>query len=288
MKRKTFFGHLCISVFENMFSIEQILPSAIVIGIALVVTLLILSMYREERRIRARYSLSAKQKISYYYARFSENIYLAGLCMGFTVFAILVWFILIPNGFVEYNLGVNLFTESIFLILTIVFLTYIIGFGEKRRLRQFGLHVLDSLFYELKTIAKLLSGCLQTHEEKTRVGNLKRAIRGRQYIYEIEDKYADFLEPDLRLPLFDIQEKLADLEYYLSAGNFPSKKAEFEKLSDGIKDTLKEINRVLEKMKAYILRFLISDEWQVERVVDQYARLLEAEKKKKNTHKKEK
>ena len=53
------------------------------------------------------------------------------LAVLFGVFALLIWFGLIPYGIVEYNLGVNLFTSSVFMVLTIIFLSWLFTVREK-------------------------------------------------------------------------------------------------------------------------------------------------------------
>jgi hypothetical protein len=52
------------------------------------------------------------------------------LSVFFTLFA-LVLFELVSYGFLEYNLGVNLFTSSIFMVLTIVFLNFLFTSREQ-------------------------------------------------------------------------------------------------------------------------------------------------------------
>lgn len=61
----------------------------------------------------------------------SEKAYWVILIVVFIGLALSIWFWLIPCGIVEYNLGVNLFTSSIFMLMTIVFLSWLFVFREK-------------------------------------------------------------------------------------------------------------------------------------------------------------
>lgn len=62
----------------------------------------------------------------------SEKAYWIILIVAFTEFS-LVWFWLVPYRIVEYNLGANLFTGPIFMVLTIVFLSWLFTSGEKNQ-----------------------------------------------------------------------------------------------------------------------------------------------------------
>jgi hypothetical protein len=53
------------------------------------------------------------------------------LIAGFLAFALLIWLYLIPYGVVEYNLGVNLFTSSLFTVLTVVFMNWLYSMRER-------------------------------------------------------------------------------------------------------------------------------------------------------------
>jgi len=61
----------------------------------------------------------------------SEKTYWIILIIAFTGFALTIWFWLIPQEIVEYNLGVNLFTSSIFMVFTVVFLTWLFTLRER-------------------------------------------------------------------------------------------------------------------------------------------------------------
>jgi hypothetical protein len=65
----------------------------------------------------------------------SERKYLLLLCLGLLFFSIFLWVWWIPNG-LEYNLGVNLFTSSIFTVFTVVFLSLLFTVRENREWRR--------------------------------------------------------------------------------------------------------------------------------------------------------
>jgi hypothetical protein len=66
----------------------------------------------------------------------SENSYLFVLVLVLGLFSVLTWVWLIPQGIFEYNLGVNIFTSSIFTIFTIVFLSLFITFRDNMEWRR--------------------------------------------------------------------------------------------------------------------------------------------------------
>lgn len=61
----------------------------------------------------------------------SEKVYWGILIAVFIGIALLIWLWFVPVGFVEYNLGVNLFTSSIFMVFTIVFLSWFVTLRER-------------------------------------------------------------------------------------------------------------------------------------------------------------
>jgi hypothetical protein len=90
----------------------------------------------------------------------SEKLYWIILILFFTIFALSVWFVLVPNGILEYNLGVNLFTSSIFMVLTILFLSWLFNLREARQWKHVENRVLKILGIELSTLSRwLMSFC---------------------------------------------------------------------------------------------------------------------------------
>lgn len=75
--------------------------------------------------------------------------------------ALLIWFS-IPYGIIEYNLAVNLLTSSIFMVLTIVFLSWFLNLREKRewepvsnRILKRLTHIIDQLFLLLQNLCEV-------------------------------------------------------------------------------------------------------------------------------------
>ena len=66
----------------------------------------------------------------------SEKTYWAILIVGFTCFSLLIWLCIIPFQLLEYNLSVNLLTSSIFTVLTIILLTWIISIQQTQRWKR--------------------------------------------------------------------------------------------------------------------------------------------------------
>lgn len=63
----------------------------------------------------------------------SEKSYWSILIIGLVVFVSLIGFVLIPLGIVDYSLGINLISESIGILFTIVFLTWLFTLREKNQ-----------------------------------------------------------------------------------------------------------------------------------------------------------
>jgi len=82
----------------------------------------------------------------------SERNYWILLIFFLSGFALLIWLWLIPYGIVEYNLGVNLFTSSIFMALTVVFMSLLIDLREKRRWKSVENGVYQKIGWHMKNI----------------------------------------------------------------------------------------------------------------------------------------
>lgn len=90
----------------------------------------------------------------------SEKFYWIILVLFFTFFALSIWLFLIPYRILEYTLGVNLFTSSIFMVLTIVFLSWLFDLREARQWSHVENRVLKILGIELSSLSKwLISMC---------------------------------------------------------------------------------------------------------------------------------
>jgi len=91
----------------------------------------------------------------------SERVYWAALIVAFAGFSVLVWYKLVPDGAMEYNLGVNFFTGSIFTMVTIVFLTWLYGLSEKARWKI----VKEEVFFSIeRSLGNLFNVILLYHQ----------------------------------------------------------------------------------------------------------------------------
>jgi len=76
-------------------------------------------------------------------------ILLLALVVFFSAFALLIWWWVIPFGVLEYNLAVNLFTNSIFMVLTIVLLNMLFIVREESEWKAVKDYVKKSIQEEL-------------------------------------------------------------------------------------------------------------------------------------------
>ena len=209
----------------------------------------------------------------------SEKSYWFLLILGFIVFALLIWFWLVPYGIIEYNLGVNFFTSSIFMVLTVIFLSYLIALREKREWNTVetwvkGMigkqlyHVFNSLSRFIyskpfspapskEEIAKILEDLnemqkpsltdyafnfyLPKPSDRISFYELEALFKLRGHLNDLEIKYFRFMEPEICIPLSKIQRELDAIESY-----FNLLKAD-EMAQDAIEKPM--ANSVLEIMK---------------------------------------
>jgi hypothetical protein len=82
----------------------------------------------------------------------SEKTYWFALSVAFTVLALLIWLWFIPYGILEYNLAVNLFTSSIFMVLTVVLLSWLLDLREKQEWKNVKTAVFSILSTELSLL----------------------------------------------------------------------------------------------------------------------------------------
>ena len=181
----------------------------------------------------------------------SLRIYWLILSAVFTLFALLVWFWLIPYGILEYNLAVNLFTSSIFTVLTIIFLNWlfivreenewktvkdkvysmvqgelgllfdeILGYIENGLMLKISLLSLDKKTRKGASFSELCE-LKDTKELKLNTEELKLFLEGKtpetfsdvaQNLSNIELKYSRFLPSQLALSLLRIQDSIRMLE----------------------------------------------------------------------------
>ena len=96
------------------------------------------------------------------------------LTVIFTGFALLTWFVLIPYGIVEYNLGVNLFTSSIFMVIGIVLLTWMFKLIEEREWNCVKEKVFQRIALNLRSIISLITYFVNMSDMR-RLENIKKS-----------------------------------------------------------------------------------------------------------------
>src|SRR3990170_7165336 len=108
----------------------------------------------------------------------SERSYWILLIALFTGFSLSVMFLLIPYHIIEYDLGIDLFTSSVFMVLTIIFLTWIINIQEKKRSKFFQDRV-QSRIADYINILSTWVEMLATEKDKKFTKLLKNEIKDR-------------------------------------------------------------------------------------------------------------
>jgi heme oxygenase len=206
----------------------------------------------------------------------SERSYWIILTVFFTGFAFLIWFILIPYGVIEYNLGVNLFTSSIFMVFTIVLLGWLLNLRAnseweliKNRILEQLRGITDSLFDLLQNLCEVntqgednkgvkilklsnlenvhLRPDVETYLSKDNV-NLEGYILCLEeivkYLDDIERYYSRFLEAKLMDAVMKLNESTRNLAFNLKRlkriGWGPYKEKEKEYIESTITPFVKE------------------------------------------------
>jgi hypothetical protein len=210
----------------------------------------------------------------------SEKEYWIFLIVVFACFALglIVW--LIPSKIVEYNLGVNLLTSSIFMILTVFFLSWLSKLRQDREWQDMKKQVENSLSRELYEIFCFLGGFvypdqispLPLKDEVLRVlerinetkeasladsaylyypkpqdwllqHNLERFFDLKQSIGDLEIRYFNLMKPEIRTSLMEIQDDLTSIrDIFDFVRKEETTEGTFEQpLADSILHILKEI-----------------------------------------------
>ena len=171
----------------------------------------------------------------------SEKSYWVILIVGLIIFVLLIGFVLIPYEILDYNLGINLISEGIGILVTVVFLTWLFNLRDTLQwksvkdtvLKRIGIRIHDiflemvnlvqvnhkmpqrafaeefkSVFFlqleELNNKTYLLLG---DHGEKILSGQdfFKRIQDDVQFLNNMEMKYFKFLDPPFVQALMQIQ-----------------------------------------------------------------------------------
>jgi len=214
----------------------------------------------------------------------SEKTYLIILILGFTGITLFIWLMLIPYGIVEYNLGVNLFTSSIFMVLTIVFLSWLFNLREKQEWKNVEALVnkrIGKYHYSLFDILArfIYPQIFRPHPNKEKVLEILKALNGtkkatlathanqnyfsrpldplseeqleilfklRKYIGNLEIKHSRFIKPKILMSLMEIENCLDIIEEDFNLfKKFPgSGKAVKEEIAKSILMIMKEIYKI--------------------------------------------
>jgi len=180
----------------------------------------------------------------------SDKVYWIILITVFIAFAFLIWLMLVPYQWIEYNLGVNLFTSSIFMVLTVIFLSLLVDLREKREWKSVEISVKrrlgKQLYYLFNILARFIySKQFRPNPSKEEMLEILEALNGmkeatldeyayhyyfpkplddlsvyqldvlfrfKRYLSDLEIKYFRFFKPEIRLSLMEIQDHLDSIE----------------------------------------------------------------------------
>jgi len=213
----------------------------------------------------------------------SEKIYWIILIVAFAGFALSIWLVLIPYEVVEYNLGVNLFTSSIFMVLTVIFLSLLANLRERREWKNVETWVKrkmgEQLYYLFNILARVIYPkqfspdppkeqmltilkALNEMKEATlteyaynyfpkplddlSVYQLDVLFRFKRYLSDLETKYFRFFKSEICLSLMEIQTLLNSIEADFSlVKRFEGSQNVVEKsMSESILRIMKEIYKL--------------------------------------------
>ncbi|MCJ7631966.1 hypothetical protein MUP77_06175 [Candidatus Bathyarchaeota archaeon] len=163
----------------------------------------------------------------------SERSYWILLIVLFAGFSLLVMFILIPYGVVEYNLGVNLFTSSVFMVLTIFFLTWMINLQEKKRSKFFQATVQSRIADHINVLSTWVQ-ILALEKDKKLSGLVKNDIKERrQQLSQLSQIGESVLELQLKNELVELDRRIdVLLNMYEVVVHAPSNIDEWRKIVD--------------------------------------------------------
>ena len=172
----------------------------------------------------------------------SEKSYWIVLIIGLSIFIAVDFIWIMP---IAWDIGVNLFTDAIFMILTIVFLTLAFNYREKVRKKSLNEKVEERLGRQLYSVFNIIRKFVVTKRRSVRLTKqefldelkeqsnkeklilddyaenyfpkpadrlygleLENLFRSRNLLSVLEVKHLEFLEPELRLSLMEIQRSL--------------------------------------------------------------------------------
>lgn len=167
----------------------------------------------------------------------SEKLYWLVLIVGLSCFSAIVWIFIIP---VSHDIGVNLFTESIFMVLAIVFLSLLYDLREKRRwkpikdkiIKRLTIEQIENLFVLLQNLCEIPEGKCQNallelskmekmvlrsdivdffFQQDNLQGYIEELGGISKGIHDIQIEYSKFLEPEIADCLMNLELYSQDL-----------------------------------------------------------------------------
>lgn len=212
----------------------------------------------------------------------SEKSYWIILIVGLSIFIALDFIWIMP---IAWDIGVNLFTDAIFMIFTVVFLTIAFNYREEARKRPLKVRVEERIGRQLYSVFDIIRKFVVTKRHSVRLSReefldelkeqsskeelilddyaenyfpkpadrlygleLESLFRSRGLLADFEIKYFEFLGPELRLSLMEIQHSLDALR---SAVHFMREmEVDFgvlsKSISKDIHSIMKEIYKIYE------------------------------------------
>lgn len=175
--------------------------------------------------------------------RFTEGVYWILLISALTAFSVIDWVWIMP---LHPEIGVNLLTDSIFMVSTIVFLSWLLSMRERKKWIPVERRILERITHQIDTLFMLLQNLLEDQETPKRedflqvlcsnleslhlrkdiaaffskkgqnmdgyIGSLEE-IAGE--LYDVESNFSIYLEPELVNAIMEAESISRDLAYIL-------------------------------------------------------------------------
>ena len=149
----------------------------------------------------------------------SEKTYWVILIVGLIIFVSLIGFVLIPYEILDYNLGINLISEGIGILLTVVFLAWLFNLREALQWKSVKDRVLKRLGTEIYLLSRwLMSLCRVSFERSSKLVSGKVFF---DYLEELNSKKSIQVWDEWKMMLFEgtltsflegSERRLADIE----------------------------------------------------------------------------
>jgi len=195
----------------------------------------------------------------------SLRIFWVFLIAFFSIFALLVWFWFIPYENLEYNLGINLFSSSIFMVLTIISLNVLLNAREKSEWKTVKDYVYRTIQGELGIVFNEIlnyvengrafqMSLLYSQDRKTRNENGLSELQKLKDAKELRLSSVDLaylLEHKSGLKVFlDVSKNLSEVEIKYSRFLLPQLALSLMKIRDSIRllETMPQLHTSLKNL----------------------------------------